>query len=139
MRVEAAMTTSLDSSIVERYAEHLQRRASSRVMAFTIFFALVGSILGSFPLVAPNRVLIPHYLGMALLLVGAAAGGYLGYTIGVRRAEGLKLQAQMTLHQMQLSAAQAAARPHAAVAVSPVPAAAPVAPPAPPAPAPVPV
>src|SRR3954462_4412485 len=129
MRVEAAINTSLDPSIVERYAEHLQRRASSRVMAFTIFFALVGSILGSFPLVAPNRVLIPHYLGMALLLVGAAGGGSRGYTIGVRRAEGLKLQAQMPLHQMQLSAAQAVVQ--AAATVVPVPAAAPVATPAP--------
>jgi hypothetical protein len=92
----------LDSSIVERYADHLQRKAAARVMGYAIFFALLGAILGSVPLIAPNRVLIPHVLGLALLLVGAAAGGYLGYTIGVRRAEGLRLQAQVTLHNLQV-------------------------------------
>ena len=94
--------TQLDPGIVERYAEHLARRASARVIAYTIFFALVGAMLGSVPLIAPNRVLIPHSLGLALLLVGAAAGGYLGYTVGVRRAEGLRLQAQVTLHQLRV-------------------------------------
>lgn len=94
--------TPFDPSIVERYAEYLQGRASSRVMAHTIALALFGAILGSVPLLAPNRVLIPHFLGLALLLVGAAAGGYLGYTIGVRRAEGLKLQAAVALHQVQV-------------------------------------
>src|ERR1700704_2840016 len=91
----------LDPTIVERYAEHLARRASARIMAYTIVFALLGSLLGSVPLIAPNRVLIPHSLGLALLLIGAAAGGYLGYTLGVRRAEGLRLEAQVTLHQLQ--------------------------------------
>jgi len=95
-------TNPLDPSIVERYAEYLQERASARIMGYTIALALFGSILGSVPLLAPNRVLIPHSLGLALLLVGAAAGGYLGYTIGVRRAEGLKLQAEVTLHQVQV-------------------------------------
>jgi hypothetical protein len=139
---EAGMSEHLDSSIVERYAEHLDRKASSRVMGHTIAFALLGSILGSAPLVAPNRVLIPHSLGIALLLVGAAAGGYLGYTIGLRRAEGLRLQALMTLHQMQVGIpAVPVAVPVASVpapipaAPAPVPAAAaPV--PAAPAPAP---
>src|SRR5665647_447698 len=146
-----AVMTQLDPSIVERYAEHLQQKASSRIMGYTIAFALVGSILGSAPLLAPNRVLVPHSLGLALLLVGAAAGGYLGYTIGSRRAEGLQLQAQMTLHQLQVELALI--QPAAAVAVAPalppvavppavaapVPAAAPAAvapPPAPVAPAP---
>jgi hypothetical protein len=91
-----------DSSIVERYADHLQRKAASRITRWTIGCALLGSILGSAPLVAPNRVLVPHYLGYALLLVGAAAGAYLGYTMGLRRAEGLALQAQVTLYQLQV-------------------------------------
>jgi hypothetical protein len=139
--------TQLDPSIVERYAEHLQGRASSRIMGYTIAVALVGAFLGSAPLLAPNRVLVPHSLSLALLLVGAAAGGYLGYTIGVRRAEGLRLQAEMTLYQFQVE--QAFILPAATAAVAPalppvaVPAAAPPAPAAPvpaavaPAPAPV--
>ena len=109
--------TQLDTSIVERYAEHLQRKASSCVMRYTIAVALVGSCLGSVPLLAPNRVLVPHSLGLALLLVGAAAGGYLGYTIGVRRAEGLRLQAQMTLHQAQVE--HVLVQPASAVVVAP--------------------
>jgi hypothetical protein len=92
-----------DSSIVERYADHLQRKAASRITRWTIGCALLGSMLGSAPLVAPDRVLVPQYLGYALLLVGAAAGGYLGYTVGVRRAEGLALQAQVTLYQLQVA------------------------------------
>jgi hypothetical protein len=142
-------TPQLDPSIVERYAEHLARRASARIVGYTIVCALFGSILGSVPLVAPNRVLIPHVLGLALLLVGAAAGGYLGYTIGVRRAEGLRLQAKVTLHQLQVEqmliqpGAPAASLPGtpASAVTPPAPAPAPVAaapPVAPPAPAPAP-
>jgi hypothetical protein len=114
----------LDLSIVERYADHLQRKASGRVSVFTIFFALVGSILGSVPLISLKYGLIPHHLGYATLLVGAAAGGYLGYTMGARRAEGLRLQAQLMLHQLQLgqSLVQVAA-PVASVPLSYVPAA----------------
>jgi hypothetical protein len=134
--------TQLDPSIVAQYAEHLQRRASSRIMAYTISIALVGSVVGSVPLVAPSRVLIPHYLGVALLLVGAAAGGYLGYTMGVRRAEGFRLQALMALHQIQVE--HALVHPAPAVLAAPAPAsAAPAAPVAvthaPVVPAPVPV
>jgi hypothetical protein len=84
----------LDPSIVERYAEHLARRASGRVLGYAIVFAVIGAGLGSVPLVAPSRILIPHSLGLAILLIGTAAGGYLGYTMGVRRAEGLRLEAQ---------------------------------------------
>lgn len=139
MREGVDAKTQLDPTIVERYAEHLARRASARIMAYTIVCALIGAFLGSVPLVAPNRVLIPHVLGLALLLVGAAAGGYLGYTIGVRRAEGLRLQAQVTLHQLQvelLLIQPAGTVPAPAPAVS---AATQVVPPAPVAPAPAPV
>src|SRR5258707_15444607 len=127
--------------IVERYADHLERKASGRVTVFTIFFALVGSILGSVPLFPLKYGLIPHHLGYATLLVGAAAGGYLGYTMGAPRAEGLRLQAQLTLHQLQFQLGQRlvqAAAPVASVPVSYLPVApAPVAPA--PLPAPVPV
>jgi hypothetical protein len=145
--------TQLDTSIVERYAAHLRRKASSCVMRYSIAFALLGACLGSVTLIAPNRVLVPPTLGLALLLVGAAAGGYLGYTIGVRRAEGLRLQAELTLHQLQVEqvlvqpaaalAPAPALPPLAAPAVAPplaaAPAFAPVLAAAPPAPAPAPV
>jgi hypothetical protein len=127
----------LDLSIVERYADHLQRKASGRVTVFTIFFALVGSILGSVPLISLKYGLIPHHLGYATLLVGAAAGGYLGYTMGARRAEGLRLQAQLMLHQLQLGqslvqvAAPVASVPLSYVPVAPAPAPALLSPPPP--------
>ncbi len=121
----------LDLSIVERYADHLERKASGRITLFTIFFALVGSMLGSVPLFPLKYGLIPHHLGYATLLIGAAAGGYLGYTMGARRAEGLRLQAQLTLHQLQLQlqlgqsplqvAAPVAAVPLSYLPVAPVP------------------
>ena len=117
----------LDLSIVEQYADHLQRKANGRVTLFTIFFALVGSILGSVPLISLKYGLIPHHLGYATLLVGAAAGGYLGYTMGARRAEGLRLQAQLMLHQLKLGqslvqvAAPVPSVPLSYVPVTPVP------------------
>src|SRR5712691_4972542 len=125
--------TELDSTIVERYADHLQRKASARVTVYTIFLALIGSSLGAVPLFPFKYGLIPHQLGFATLLVGAAAGGYLGYTMGLRRAEGLRLQSQMTLHQLQVE--RSLVQPALAAAAAPV-APAPVAP-APIAPAPV--
>src|SRR6266849_5769917 len=112
----------LDLSIVERYADHLQRKASGRVTVFTIFFALIGSILGSVPLISLKYGLIPHHLGYATLLVGAAAGGYLGYTMGARRAEGLRLQAQLMLHELKLGQSLVqVATPVASVPLSYVP------------------
>src|SRR5712691_4123070 len=133
--------TELDPTIVERYADHLQRKASARVTVYTMFLALLGSALGAVPLFPLKYGLIPHQLGFATLLIGAAAGGYLGYTLGIRRAEGLRLQAQMTLHQLEVerSLVQPVSAPAAPVAAAPVaPAPAPVAPaPAPVAPAPV--
>src|SRR5258706_804382 len=134
----------LDPTIVERYAAHLERRASSRVTLFSIMFALIGSTLGAVPLFPLKYGVIPHHLGLATLLAGAAAGGYLGYTIGMRRAETLRLQAQMTLHQLTFErsfARQAAPVTAAPVAAAPVPVPVPVpvavAPVAPVAPAPV--
>src|SRR5713101_531341 len=110
----------LDLSIVERYADHLERKASGRITLFTIFFALVGSMLGSVPLFPLKYGLIPHHLGYATLLIGAAAGGYLGYTMGARRAEGLRLQAQLTLHQLQLQLGQSLLQDAALVAAVPL-------------------
>src|SRR5260221_5859393 len=124
----------LDPTIVERYAAHLERRASSRVTLFSIMFALIGSTLGAVPLFPLKYGVIPHHLGLATLLAGAAAGGYLGYTIGMRPAETLRLPAQMTLHQPTFErsfAPQAAPLPPAPVP-SPLPvpvAGAPLAPP----------
>src|SRR3954447_19800220 len=122
------------TGIIEQYAQHLERKASGLVLRSTAFGALVGAVLGGFPLFqSASSALVPHTLGYATLLLGAAAGGYLGWSFGERRAIEPRFQAQIALHQLQVEQTlmrQVAARP------------APVAPPAPvavPAPAPAPV
>src|SRR5260221_7605970 len=116
----------LDPTIVERYAAHLERRASSRVTLFSIMFALIGSTLGAVPLFPLKYGVIPHHLGLATLLAGAAAGGYLRYTHGMRRPETLRLQAPINFHQLTLQrsfprqAAPVAPAPHPAPGPVPV-------------------
>ena len=124
----------LDVTIIERYADHLYRRAAARVTLATCAGALLGSVLGGLPrFVSSSHSLIPNHLTYATLLIGAAAGGFLGYRFGESRAYGLRLQAQLALHQLQVE--KAMVRP-AAPAAPPAPVAAPAVP-APPVTAPV--
>jgi len=124
----------LDVTIIEKYADHLYRKAAARVTMLTFGGALLGALLGGLPrFVDRNHSLIPNHLTYATLLIGAAAGGFLGYTLGERRAYGLRLQAQLALHQLQVE--RAIVRPAAPAAPAPpaTPVAAPPAPPATPA------
>ena len=146
--------TDLNEGIVEQYAEHLLKKASSAVVSLAVCGTFGGAVLGA----------VPGHLGHSLIssganyfavLLGAIAGGFFGRSLGERRALGLRLQAQMALRQLQLEsrAVQAPAAPVAgpvAPAPAPPPAAAPApvavvpvaAPPVftpPPAPAPIPV
>src|SRR3954447_5378390 len=120
------------TGIIEQYAQHLERKASGLVLRFTAFGALVGAVLGGFPLFqSASSALVPHHLGYATLLLGAAAGGYLGWSFGERRALEIRFQAQIALRQLQVEQSlmrQVAARP-APVPAAPAPAR--VAPPAP--------
>src|SRR3954468_20888357 len=137
----AAMAETM--GIIEQYAQHLERKASGLVLRFTAFGALVGAVLGGFPLFqSASSALVPHHLGYATLLLGAAAGGYLGWSFGKRRAIEIRFQAQIALHQLQVEQTlmrQVAARPAPVAPPAPVavPAPAPAPPPAP-APAPFP-
>ena len=90
------------NGIIEQYAAHLEAKATRVVLRFTIFFALVGGILGGFPLLYKHSAyaLVPSHLGYATLLLGAAAGAYLGYTFGDRRAEDHRMGAKLALHQL---------------------------------------
>src|SRR3954454_16427041 len=131
------------TGIIEQYAQHLERKASGLVLRSTAFGALVGAVLGGFPLFpSASSALVPHHLGYATLLLGAAAGGYLGWSFGERRAIEIRFQAQIALHQLQVEQTlmrQVAARPAPVAPPAPVavPAPAPAPAPAPP-PAPVP-
>ena len=144
----------LNEGIVEQYAGHLLKRASSVVVSFTAVGVLGGAALGTAPGFLSHS-LIPGGTKYFAVLLGAVAGGFLARSIGDRRALGLRLQAGMALRQLQLesrfvtASAAPAARPAAPAPVSPaiaapppVPAPVTVAAPVPPAvraPAPTPV
>jgi hypothetical protein len=121
------------TGLIEQYAQHLERKASGLVFRFTAFGALVGAALGGFPLFqSASTAVVPHHFGYATLLLGAAAGGYLGWSFGERRAIEPRFQAQIALRQLQVEQTlirQVAAR--SAAAAAPAPAPVPVAPPAP--------
>ena len=91
-----------DTGIIEQYAAHLERKASAGIVRFTILFAVVGAVLGGFPLFSHSSGLVPHSFGMATLLLGAIAGAYLGYRSGERHAIEPRFQAQLALRQLQV-------------------------------------
>ena len=132
--------TDIDAGIIEQYADHLYRKAAARVTCYTIAGALLGALAGAVAsglLHLTSQPLIPSHLGYATLLIGAAALGFYGYRLGGQRAFGLRLQAQLALHQLQVE--RTILRPAAAVSAAAahhLEAPAPPAPPAPVAPAP---
>jgi len=135
--------------IFEQWAKHLETKASGIVMASMVAGGIVGAVLGGVPLLHLSNGVVPHHLGYATVLIGAAAGAYLGWSFGERRAVGLRLQAEVARRQFQVEQSlirrmmqlaptppvhQAAAPPPppvapAPVAPPPVPVAAPVVPP----------
>ena len=121
--------TDLNEGIVELYAEHLLKKASSAVLTLAVGGAIAGAAVGAVPGLLSHSLISPGANYFAVLL-GAIAGGFLGRSIGEKRAVGLRLQAQMALHQLQVENRLVAARPVAPAPV-PAPAPAPVAAPAP--------
>ena len=147
---------SYDPTVIERHAAALHQKAGSRVLRFTFFGFLIGSVIGTSPVVAPMvssvHSLLPHRFAYAAIVMGAAAGAYLGYLIGQSRAVALRLQANLAVHQLEIGRAlhrfealrvplpAAASLPAPTPVPAPAPAPAPVAAaPAPPEPAPAPV
>lgn len=88
--------------IIEQYAAHLEAKAAAATFRCTILGGLLGALLGGFPLFHLSNALVPSHLGYATLLLGAAAGAYLGYTFGERRAIEPRFQAQIALRQLQV-------------------------------------
>jgi hypothetical protein len=123
----------LNEGIVEQYAGHLVKRASSLVVSFTVVGVIGGAALGAAPGFLSHS-LIPAGTKYFAVLLGAIAGGFLARSIGDRRALGLRLQAQMALRQLQFESrfvtapAAPAARPAAPAPVSPAVAAPPAVP-----------
>src|SRR3954466_15384365 len=100
--------------IVQQYAGTLLKKASNAVLTFSVGGALMGGVLGSIPRLFSHTLISPSVSYFAVLL-GAIAGGYVGRTIGQRRAGALRFQAQMALRQFQIETRSAApvARPPA--------------------------
>src|SRR4051794_40112343 len=130
MRSGAMQTT--DTNIVDLYAQHLFRKASSLVTSFASGGALVGAAVAAVPGFLSHSVLVGRAEVLAVVL-GAIAGGLAGRSIGERRAVGLRLQAQLALHQ---SRAGLQAQPVPVQPVAPQPVAQPVPQPVPVAPQP---
>jgi len=147
---------SYDPTVIERHAAALHQKAGSRVARFTFFGFLIGSVIGASTVVAPMvssvHSLLPHRFAYAAIVMGAAAGAYLGYLIGQSRAVALRLQANLAVHQLEIGRAlhrfealrvplpAAASLPAPTPVPAPAPAPAPVAAaPAPLEPAPAPV
>ena len=140
-----------DPTSIERHALALHQKAGSRVARFTVFGVLIGTALGASAIIAPMvssvHSLLPHRYAYAAVVMGAAAGAYLGYLMGQSRAIALRLQASVAVHQVEIGRAlhrieamrlplpAAASLPTPAPAPAPAPAA--VAPPPQPAPTPV--
>ena len=147
---------SYDPTVIERHAAALHQKAGSRVARFTFFGFVIGSVIGGSTVVAPMvssvHSLLPHRFAYAAIVMGAAAGAYLGYLIGQSRAVALRLQANLAVHQLEIGRAlhrfealrvplpAAASLPAPTPVTAPAPTPAPVAAaPAPPEPAPAPV
>jgi hypothetical protein len=118
--------------IFEQWAKHLEAKASGIVVASVVVGGLIGAVLGGVPLFHLSNGVVPHHLGYATLLIGAAAGGYLGRSFGERRATGLRLQAEVARRQFQVEQSlirrmmQLAPAPPVHQAPAPAPAPAPV-------------
>ena len=114
-----------DPGIIEKYADHLYRRAASLVMGATVVGGIIGAIFGGVPLTHYANWPIPHSAGYATAMIGALIGGFIGHVVGESRAFGLRIQAQMALHQVRVdqntSAVAAAVVPEAALAPIPRP------------------
>jgi hypothetical protein len=131
--MKAEMTQpQFDPSVIELYAAQLYRRADSVRVGSVVTGAVLGVVFGAVPVSPLGPYLpIPSSFGLAMILLGALIGGFLGYAIGEGRSFRIRLQAQMVLFQLQLERNTAAAT-HAAVAApapvlpSPAPQAAPI-------------
>lgn len=118
-----------DAAIFHRYAEYLWRRAGGIVMRWTAGGAFVGALLGSVMFTSWANWPVHHREVYLVVALGAVAGCVLGRSLGVTRAMGLRLQAELAQHQLQFErstlaraaeVAEQMARPSASLPYVPV-------------------
>jgi hypothetical protein len=90
-----------DAAVFHRYAEYLWRRAGGVVLRWTVAGALVGVLMGSVMFTSWANWPVHHRQVFLLVVLGAVAGSVLGRSLGVTRAMGLRLQAELAQHQLQ--------------------------------------
>ncbi len=110
-----------EPTIVDLYAAHLARKASGIVNRWMVVLGLACAGLGAVPLSSWADWPITHRAAYGTVVLGLLAGGILGRSIGSSRASGLRLQAQLVVHQDELertalAVARAAGQPQAAPA-----------------------
>jgi hypothetical protein len=79
-----------ESSLIHRFADRLDGKASSTIAAYTALFALIGFGVGL------------AYSGPTVGLIAAVLLGAIGYVLGSERAFQLELLAQMALCQARI-------------------------------------
>ena len=84
-----------DSNLLRTLAERLNAQARSAVVVGIVAGAVTGGLFGF----AASLIFM---LSQSMLIPGAVVGGILGIVAGRRKAQALRLQAQMALCQVQI-------------------------------------
>src|SRR5438045_2284458 len=92
-----------DPQVIEKFAASLYRKAVSAQRGSVVVGVVLGAVFGGIPLTSLGDAWpIPSSFGFATLIVGAIAGGIIGFVIGDARSFGYKLQAQAALCQVEI-------------------------------------
>jgi hypothetical protein len=91
-----------DPAIIERYVENTYRKATAVFLGSVVAGVMIGAAFGAIPLTSLGESWpIPQMFGFATMLLGAIAGGVVGYLIGDTRAFLARLQGQTALAQIE--------------------------------------
>lgn len=91
-----------DPGIIERYVENTYRKANAVFVGSVVAGVMIGAAFGAIPLTSLGEAWpIPQMFGFATMLLGAIAGGVVGYLIGDTRAFLARLHGQTALAQIE--------------------------------------
>ena len=91
-----------DPRVIERFAENAYRKANAIFTGCVAGGVVLGAIFGATPLTPLGAGWpIPQAFGFATMLVGAVAGGVIGYVVGDTRSALCRLQGQTALAQVE--------------------------------------
>jgi hypothetical protein len=100
--VPASDLPAYDPAIIERYVENTYRKATAVFLGSVVGGVMIGAAFGAIPLTSLGESWpIPKMFGFATMLLGAMAGGVIGYLIGDTRAFLARLHGQTALAQIE--------------------------------------